>query len=127
MIPEKSAPKSQEAVRAAAIEALVNLNSDACAARVQRTRRAMRAAALEMRERRIRQRRTLGFAILALLVMLLLLGPTLWNGIDALVMGEHFADLSAQVTMLLLILFPAMLAALIASWKGNRVDDRRTV
>jgi hypothetical protein len=127
MIPEKSAPRFQETVRADVVEALVNLNSEACAARVQRTRRAMRAAALEMRERRLRQRRTLGLAVLVFLVMLLLLGPTLFEGIDAMVTGERFADLSAQVTILLVILLPAMLAALIASWKGHRVDYRRTV
>jgi hypothetical protein len=106
---------------------LANLNSDTSVARVQRTRRILRAAALEIADRRRSQRRALGFALLAFLIMLVLLGPAIWNSVEDLVTGEHLADLAAQVTILLVILFPAMLAALIASWKGDRLHDRRTV
>lgn len=125
MMPEEA--RGPESIRADVVEALVNLNSDTSIARVQRTRRVMRAAALEMVERRLRQRRALGLALLAFLTMLLVLGPAIWDSVEDLVMGEHFADLTPQVTMLLVILFPAVLAALIASWKGDRLHDRRTV
>jgi hypothetical protein len=126
MMPERT-PRVEESVRADVVEALANLNSDTSIARVQRTRRAMRAAALEMVERRRRQRRALGFALLAFLSILLFLGPAIWNSVEDLLMGEHFADLAGQVTMSLVLLFPAVLAALIASWKGQRLHDRRTV
>ena len=100
------------------VEALVNMN---CGANlVERTRRATRVAAITLEEQRVRQRRNLGFAILALLSLLIMLSPVLWSGVEDMVSGEHFADLPMQVAFLLLMLFPAMLAALIVVWKGQR-------
>ena len=59
--------------------------------------------------------------------MLVLLAPAIWNGLEDLLAGEHLFDLPALVTFLILMLFSAMLAALIAVWKGQaRVEhDRR--
>ena len=57
----------------------------------------------------------MGFAIL-----LLLLAPAMWNGLEDLLAGEHILDLPALVTCLILMLFTATFAALIAVWKGQR-------
>lgn len=86
----------------------------------QKTRRAVRDEAISTRERRTRQRHNLGLALLGFGCLLLLLAPAIWNGLEDLLAGEHLFDLPASVAFLILMLFPAMLAALIAVWRGQR-------
>jgi hypothetical protein len=86
----------------------------------QKTRRAVRDAVISTREHRTRQRRNLGFAILGFLSMLVLLGPAVWTGVEELLGEEPLFDLPTQVAFLIAMLFLAMLAALIAVWKGQR-------
>jgi hypothetical protein len=86
----------------------------------QRTRRAVRDAVISTQEQRTRQRRNLGFAILGFLSMLVLLGPAVWTGVEELLGEEPLFDLPTQVAFLIAMLFLAMLAALIAVWKGQR-------
>lgn len=86
----------------------------------QKTRRAVRDEVISIRERRTRQRHTLGVALLGLGCLLLLLAPAIWNGLEDLLAGEHILDLPASIAFLILMLFPAMLAALIAVWRGQR-------
>ena len=93
----------------------------------QKTRRAVRDAVISTQEKRTLQRRNLGFAILGFVSMLILLGPAIWNGMEDLLEEEHLFDVPTQLAFLIAMLFLAMLAALIAVWKGQRhVDhDRR--
>ena len=121
MIPKKVVEKPETAVREEVIQALVNLNCDANLARIQRTRRSIRDIAIGLQEQRMRQRRTMGFALTALLSMLILLAPAVWNSVEDVMGGEHLEDFPVQIAFLLLMLFPAMLAALVAVWKGHRV------
>lgn len=108
------------------VQAIANLNCVHNLAVVQRTRRVMRDAAFAMEERRIRQRKNTGFALLAFFTILVFLAPAVWNSIEEIVTGEHLADLPAQAGFLLLTLTPAMLAALAAVWKEQRdIDHRR--
>ena len=86
----------------------------------QKTRRAVRDEVISIGERRTRQRHTLGVALLGLGCLLLLLAPAIWNGLEDLLAGEHILDLPASIAFLILMLFPAMLAALIAVWRGQR-------
>lgn len=86
----------------------------------QKTRRAVRDAVISTQEKRARQRRNLGFAILVFVSMLVLLAPAMWIGIEDLLAGEHLFDLPALVSFIILMVFSAMLAALIAVWKGQQ-------
>jgi hypothetical protein len=103
------------------------LDCDANRALTQKTRRAVRDAVISTQEKRTVQRRNLGFAVLGFVFMLILLGPAVWNGVEDLLEEERFFDLPMQLGFLIAMLLLAMLAALIAVWKGQRhVDhDRR--
>jgi hypothetical protein len=86
----------------------------------QKTRRAVRDEVISTQERRTRQRHNMGLALMGFGFLLVLLAPAIWNGLEYLLAGEHILDLPAVVAFLILMLFPAMLAALIAVWKGQR-------
>jgi hypothetical protein len=103
------------------------LDCDANRALTQKTRRAVRDAVISTQEKRTVQRRNLGFAVLGFVFMLILLGPAVWNGVEDLLEEERFFDLPMQLGFLIAMLLLAMLAALIAVWKGQRPvhHDRR--
>ena len=86
----------------------------------QKTRLAVRDAVISNQEGRVRRRRNMGMAILGFVALLVLLGPPLWNGLEDLLAGEHIFDLPTMVALFILMLLPAILAALIAVWKGQR-------
>jgi sterol desaturase/sphingolipid hydroxylase (fatty acid hydroxylase superfamily) len=103
------------------------LDGDANRRVTQKARRAVRDAVISTQEQRSRHRRNLGLAILSFVFMLVLLGPAVWNGVEELLGEEPLFDLPTQITFLIGMLFLAMLAALIAVWKGqhNVQHDRR--
>ena len=103
------------------------LDGDANRRVTQKTRRAVRDAVITTQEKRSRQRRNLGFAILGFVSMLVLLGPAIWNAVEEFLGEEPLFDLPTQITFLIAMLFLAMLAALIAVWKEqhNVQHDRR--
>ncbi len=98
----------------------MSMDHDANLRLAMKTRRAVRDAVISSQEGRIRQRRNLGMAILSFVTLLVLLGPTLWNGLEDLLAGEHIFDLPTLLALFTLMLLPAMLAALIAVWRGQR-------
>jgi hypothetical protein len=95
------------------------LDCDANRVLTQKTRRAVRDAVISTREKRTLQRRNLGFAILGFVFMLVLLGPAIWNTVEDLLGEERLLDLPTQLAFLIAMLLLAMLAALIAAWKGQ--------
>lgn len=103
------------------------LDADAARLVTQKTRRAVRDAVISTQEKRTRQRKNLGLVILSFVFMLVLLGPAVWNGVEEFLGEEPLLDLPTQITFLIAMLFLAMLAALIAVWKGqhNVQHDRR--
>jgi hypothetical protein len=119
-VPEKLPGK--DVVRSASL-----LDGDANRRVTQKTRRAVRDAVITTQEKRTRQRRNLGFAILGFVSMLVLLGPAIWNAVEEFLGEEPLFDLPTQITFLIAMLFLAMLAALIAVWKEqhNVEHDRR--
>jgi len=114
--------RGNDVVRAASL-----LDGDAARLVTQKTRRAVRDAVISTQEKRTRQRRNLGLAILGFVSMLVLLGPAIWTGVEELLGEEPLFDLPTQISFLIAMLFLAMLAALIAVWKGqhNVQHDRR--
>jgi hypothetical protein len=119
-VPEKL--PGNDVVRSASL-----LDGDANRRVTQKTRRAVRDAVITTQEKRTRQRRNLGFAILGFVSMLVLLGPAIWNAVEEFLGEEPLFDLPTQITFLVAMLFLAMLATLIAVWKGqhNVQHDRR--
>jgi hypothetical protein len=89
----------------------------------QKTRRAVRDAVISTQEKRTRQRRNLGFALLGFVFMLVLLAPAIWNGMEDLLGEERLFDLPTQIAFLIVMLLLAMLATLIAVWRGQRNLD----
>ena len=116
----KMAVRTEASIRGDAVDAIANINCESNLARVQRTRRAIRDAAIGLQEERARQRRNVGCALATVLCMLILLGPAIWNSVEDVLGGEHFTDFPLQGALFLLLLFPAMIAALIAVWRGDR-------
>jgi hypothetical protein len=110
---------NESAVLLDVVQALSSMNCDASIALVERTRCAVREAALNIQEQRIQRRRNMGFALSTLLCLLVLLGPAIWNSIDDLFGGE-LGDLPSEMAVFLLMLAAAMLAALVAFWKEQR-------
>lgn len=102
------------------VQVLTGLDASVSLAVAQRTRRAVREASLNIREDQKRRRRNKGVALLVAVGFLTLLTPALWSGVDEIFAGEHLSDLPTMVTLLALTLFSAILAALIASWKGHQ-------
>ena len=114
-------------VDAEMVQALTGLDASASLAVAQRTRRAVREAALILREDQKRRRRNKGIALLVAVGFLTLLTPALWSGVDEIFAGEHLSDLQTMFTLTALTLFSAVIAALLASWKNHqsvRYDKR---
>jgi hypothetical protein len=86
-----------------------------------KTRRAVRDAVISNEEQKSRKMRTMGFALTGFLTLLVLLGPGIWTYSEDLLAGDHVMDFHNMVHFLILLLFPAMLAALLAAmWKGKK-------
>lgn len=109
--------RDEAAVREATVEAIVHLNCDPRL--LDRTRRATRAAALAARGRRRHHRRNLAAIFAALMTIIFLVSPEIWNGVEALAPGDRFSSFSVEVSLYILLLFPAMMAALVLIWKGQ--------
>jgi hypothetical protein len=112
-----------------AVRSIASQDCDANLLLTQKTRRAVRDAVITTQEKRVRQRRNLGFAILTFVCMLVLLGPAIWSGVEDLLGEERFFDMPTQIAFLIMMLFLGMLAALIALWKGQHhvQHDRRGI
>ena len=77
----------------------------------QRTRRVVSASLGVMQDQKSGRQRNRSLAIAALVLVLFAVGPILWRLSDDLVGGEHICDLPAQVTLLVCVLAPALVAA----------------
>jgi hypothetical protein len=108
------------------LRALAGKDAQAGVQVVERTRRAVRVAIAARHEAHARRRRNLGVALAVCLGTLMLLAPALWSSMDDLAGGEHFADIPTQLALLLMVLFPALIAALVAGWRTQGFRDPRS-
>lgn len=94
---------------------------------VARTRRAIRIANDTRREQGERERHHIGITLFALGAILLVLAPVLWSSLDDFFGGEHFGDLSAQLSLLSSFLVLAVVGALAVVWRnrGNQDEYRQ--
>ena len=107
------------------VRALAGKDAQAGLRVVERTRRAVRVSIAARHEEQARRRRNLGISLAVCLGILMLLAPALWNSVEDLAGGEHFADIPTQLALLLMVLFPAMIAALVAGWRTQGFRDPR--
>ncbi|HVJ09485.1 MAG TPA: hypothetical protein VM554_13990 [Acidisarcina sp.] len=101
------------------IQALAGLNADGEMRTAQTTRRKVACKIFFGRERNEKRRHSRALAIMASLGILVLLSPALWQSMENLIAEEHFGSFVTQVTLLILLLFTALIAALIASWRNG--------
>jgi len=91
---------------------------------VLRTRRSVMAAAYELQEKRVRQRRHAGITLAVMSGLLVLLAPALWSTVMDLTEGEHFLDMSVVVLTISLIMLSAMFAVLLMTLRGGKSGER---
>jgi hypothetical protein len=85
------------------------------------TRRVVMASLGVMNEQKAGRKRVRALALAAILIVLLVVAPLIWWAVDNLISGEHFGDLTCQLSLWICILCPALLAAaLMAGWLRNR-------
>jgi hypothetical protein len=86
-----------------------------------RTRRVVLSSLGVLKERKQVGTRMRSVTVAISLVVLLLIGPLLWEAIDSLIAGEHLADPGSQLSLLACIVCPTFLAAaLVAGWWRHR-------
>lgn len=90
---------------------------------VARTRRAIRVANETRHEDGKRGRRNFGISLFAGGALFVLIAPVLWDSLDDLIGGEHFADLPTQVALVSTLLLLSVVAALIVFWRGPSGQD----
>jgi hypothetical protein len=106
------------------VRMVAGLDVDASMAAVQRTRRAVMAAANERRLARRRLQRQIGMMLLALGALAILLTPALWVVAEDLFEGEHFQDAPGVAMSLVATVLSAIFAALIVIWRYRESRSR---
>lgn len=106
------------------VRMVAGLDVDASMGVVQRTRRAVMAAANEHRMSRRRLKRQIGMMLLALTALAILLTPALWVVAEDLFEGEHFQDAPGVAMSLVATVLSAIFAALIVIWRYRESRSR---
>jgi len=105
------------------LRSLAGLDADEERSTAQTARRRVAGKMLSVREQKKITRRRRAIALMASVGVLLLITPVIWSSVDSFIGEGHFGDLGPQITFFIIVLFPALLAALIAAWR-NGLDDR---
>ena len=86
---------------------------------VLRTRRCVMEAAYELQAQRVRKRRHVGIALLAMGTLVVLCAPALWTAGYDLSTGEHFFDLPVMVLTLFMVFLSAIFAVLLVTLRDR--------
>ena len=117
-------PKETSSVDLQLLQALAGLDVEANMAVVQRTRRAVMAAANEIQSARARSRRQVGLVLLAIGTLVMLLTPAIWVVAEDLFSGEFFQDAPTLAMSLVVTIFSTIFAALILTWRNRESRSR---
>jgi cytochrome bd-type quinol oxidase subunit 2 len=90
---------------------------------VLRTRRCVMEAAYELQAQRVRKRRHVGIALLAIGMLVFLFAPALWAAANDLTTGEHFFDLPVMVLTFFLVFLSAIFAISLVTLKDRSARD----
>jgi hypothetical protein len=101
------------------LDALAGLDAEANMEVVQRTRRAVMAAANQMRDAERRARYHMGLMLLAIGTLLMLLTPTLWVMAEDLFSDERFLDAPTLTALLVVTTASMIFAAVLAQWNSH--------
>ena len=101
------------------LNALAGLDAEADMMVVQRTRRAVMAAAHNMREKQKRGRYQIGMVLLAIGALLMFLTPTLWVIAEDVFGGEHWLDEPALTGLLVATTASTIFALVVGQWSGR--------
>jgi len=92
---------------------------------VLRTRRSVMEAAYELQAQRVRKRRHVGIALLAIGSLVLLFAPALWSAVNDLTTGEHFFDLPVLILTLFLVFLSAIFAILLVTSRDRTAREEQ--
>jgi hypothetical protein len=85
------------------------------------TRRVVLASLGVMKDQKAGRKRSRSVALACILLLVLAMGPFFWRVADDLIGGEHLSDLATQLSLLVCLLCPALLAAaLVAGWARHK-------
>jgi len=102
------------------LSALAGKQADRDTTVADRTRRVVSASLGVMQDQKVGRKHNRSLALAVLVLVLFAVGPVLWRLTDDLVGGEHIADMPAQVTLLVCVLGPALVAAALLAWWPRR-------
>jgi hypothetical protein len=102
------------------LQTLAGKNADDERHAAQTARRRVLGRLHTAKEQKQQKRHTVAIATMLSLGVLVLLSPAIWAGVENVIADGHFGDMGSQVTLLFLIFFPALLAALIAGWRNGQ-------
>jgi hypothetical protein len=101
------------------VEMLAGFNAAADLVVVQRTRRAVKQAAADLREQHRRVRRNMAVVLLTLAALAMVLTPAIWSSVDDFLGGEQWFEMPGMVMVLVLLLFSTIVAALMIGFRGQ--------
>jgi len=114
-------PAAARSVSEGLLAALHGLDANRERAVAYRTRRVVLGSAGVIQERKRDKSRARAVALAVTLVVLLLIGPLMWEATDSLIAGEHLGDAGNQWSLWACIVCPTLLgAALVAGWWRKR-------
>jgi hypothetical protein len=89
-----------------------------------RTRRSVMDAAYRMQERRVRQRKHAGIALLVVSGLLILFAPAVWVAASDVTAGDSVLGIPVMLVTLSLVLLSAVLGVAMMTWKGAKSAER---
>jgi|SRR6516165_7191810 len=118
MAPAKGAVQSRDVTAdRELLAALAGTQAARDGAVANRTRRVVLGSLGVMQEQKAGRKRSRAMALAGLLLAGLGMAPFVWRVFDDLIGGEHLCDLTTQLSLLVCVLCPALVAAvLVAGW-----------
>lgn len=118
MVPAKGAVQSRDATAdRELLSALAGTQAAREGAVAYRTRRVVLGSLGVMQEQKAGRKRSSAVALAGVLLAGLAMAPFVWRVADDLIGGEHLCDLTTQLSLLVCVLCPALVAAvLVAGW-----------
>lgn len=118
MAPVERAAISREATaNRGLLAALAGTQAAREGAVANRTRRVVLGSLGVMQEQKAGRKRSRAFALVGILLAGMGMAPFVWRVADDLIGGEHLCDVTTQLSLLVCVLCPALVAAvLVAGW-----------
>ena len=112
-----TAPGNEAAADRELVAALSGTRASRDGAVANRTRRVVMASLGLMEEQKLGRKRSRSLALAALVLALLGMAPFIWRVVDDLIGGEFLCDLTTQLSLLICVFCPSLVAAvLVAGW-----------